>query len=174
MGSFEDRLDTIVGFQWPSKEGIREIVARKEFQGNEVFLVTTGRGGSSQIIRISEIENEIRRDTKNYESRQRALHEQQTNATQKTEHKSWYGFTDRLNPTARARAIAVLEGSVRRNGMPVKRGDLIVMLVKEGWKVRKRPSLGRLIEDSKTGSYLLERDVTKTALDLAEYLSELK
>lgn len=44
------------------------------------------------------------------------------------------------------------------------------MLVKEGWIVRKDPSKGRLIEDSKTGSYLLEKDVTKTALDLAEFL----
>jgi hypothetical protein len=160
-----------VGFQWPSKEGVREIVARREVQGNEVFLVTTGGGRLSQIIRISEIEYEIRRDTKNYESRQKALREQQINTTQKTEHESWYGFTDRLNPAARARAIAVLEGSVRRNGVAVKRGDLIVLLVKEGWKVRRGSSLGRLIEDSKTGSYLLERDVTKTALDLAEFLS---
>jgi len=159
-----------VGFQWPSKEGVREIVARREVHGNEAFLVITGGGGLPQIIRILEIENEIRRDTKNYESRQRALHEQQTAATQKTEHESWYGFTDRLNPTARARAIDVLEGSVRRNGVAVKRGDLIVMLVKEGWIVRRSSSLGRLIEDSKTGSYLLEKDVTKTALDLAEFL----
>lgn len=135
-----------------------------------MFLVTTGGSGLPQIIRTSEIEVEIRRDTKNYESRQKALYEQQSNATQKTEHESWYGFTDRLNPTARARAIAALEGSVRRNGVAVKRGDLIVMLVKEGWIVRKDPSKGRLIEDSKTGSYLLEKDVTKTALDLAEFL----
>lgn len=160
-----------IGFQWPSKEGVREIVARREVHGNEAFLVTTGGNPLPHIIRDSEIEDEIRRDTKNYESRQKALHEQKANITQKIERESWHGFTDRLSPTARMRAITVLEGSVRRNGVSVKRGDLIVKLVKEGWIVRRDSSRGRFIENPKAESYLLEKDVTKIALDLAEFLT---
>lgn len=162
------RNDIDVGFTWLSNYGERKIIGRSERHGSEVFLVST-EGGLPQLVRASEVASEIHRDTKNLESRTRALQARQEIDAKTIARESWYGFTDRMTPTARARAIAALEVSVRRNGRPIRRGDLVVELLKDGWVVGEHKGR-RILTDPRTEAYLLEKDVTKTAIDLAEFI----
>jgi len=56
------------------------------------------------------------------------------------------------------------------DGRLITRKDYVRRRVKEGWRVAAR-SYGRVFE-SPEGTFLSERDLTKTALDFAEYLIE--
>ena len=159
-----------VGFTWPSVRGERRIVERKDFNGRDVFLVTTGDSRSAEIISASEIQSDIRIDTKNFESRSRAIQEKNEDEANTRQHNSWLGYTDKLAPLARARAIEALGTEVRRGGRSIARGDLMVELVNKGWRVRVDPKKGRMIEDPETLTYLLQKDVSKIALDFAEFL----
>lgn len=158
-----------VGFKWNSKHGERAIVDRREIRGADTFLVTTG-GGLPELIQAAAIEREIYRDTKNYENVARVLKEQKGQSTAQRERESWHGYTDTLSPMARARAIAALDVSVNHNGHLTKRGDLVVKLVGNGWRVTMTRD-GRVLANPETGSFLSERQVSKVAMDLASYLS---
>ena len=161
----------IVGFRWSSPQGVREItdLQTDPRSGEQVFFVTTGGGPSAQIIPTREIESEIRRDEANYLSRTRAKGEQEAQQASQATHDSWMGFTDSMEPKARAKAIEALNKQVSVSGNFAQRGQHIVELVKAGATVRDDKKYKRILE-TPDGGFWAEKDLTKTALDFAVYL----
>jgi len=172
-----------VGFKWQSVNGDKEIIQRTELNGREVFMVTEAGQRFPQIISVTEIDREIKFDTAQLEHHTRNVkkHEELASAKalreeeykkEKREEDRWLGFTSRrsLTPAQKERYIAALKKVIRSNGQVVKIGDLVIERVKQGWVVRQSPSLGRVFEDPKGGALLLQKDLSKIALDFAEYL----
>jgi len=77
-------------------------------------------------------------------------------------------FESTLTPTSRARAIEALNAKIRINGVFQTRKQYIRDRVAQGAVVSTN-SEGRVLQ-SPDGSYMRQRDITKFALDYAEYL----
>lgn len=163
--------DGSLGRTWRSPSGLREVKQEGTRDGVLLYAVSTGGSRQMQLIRASELEAEIRRDERNYESRAAGAASAQVVATEAQQHKSWLGFTDDMKPTAAARADEVLSRQVYVQGLPAQRGDHIIRLVREHRIVKIHPRYGRILE-SPDGSFLTEKDLTKIGLDFAGYLAK--
>ena len=154
------------GFTWNSSEGVREVVriTIDPRSGETVYAVTTA-GGLAHLLRDKEIALEIRRDSANYESRQRLRKSETQRMNTDQEAARWGGFTDGMTPTAKARTDAALARQVSVRGMFESRGKHIQTLVSEGFRV-----IGHRLEDP-SGSFFDEKSLTKTGLDYAKFLS---
>ena len=168
-----------VGFTWPSPNGTREIVEETAHPqtGLPVFLVSTGGSHSRAIIPKAELAREVKIDTSHYESRQRALKQQQEQDSAqadrdqvKAKHDSWFGFTDKMAPLNKRRAVDALNKIVSWNRKVDERGALIAERVRAGWHVANDPRQGEVLQ-SPDGAYLPGKDVTKIGLQFANYLA---
>lgn len=166
---------TIVGRTWDSTEGIKKIVAVKEFRGKEAVLVQTGDNQRKlDIIPVSEIESEIAFDTKRLKSNQRFAQQQQAIKDQEekehAEKTSLDGFEKTLSPKMQARAIkALTTRGIKSDGIFYKSiRDMIRAKVKSGYKVKGIKSEREFT--SPRGGYFLQKDITKLGMDYAEYL----
>ena len=75
------------------------------------------------------------------------------------------GFEKTLSPMARGRAVKALSVTVKHQGMPISKRDLIRKFVVDGARVTEQ---GRL--EKPDGSFLDSRDLTKIGIDYAKYL----
>ena len=160
----------MVGDTWQSKSGERRIVeiGSHPQRGTLSALVETSGSNQRQVLPVSELDDEIRRDTANYASAMRAVGtvstEREENAA-RVKHDSWYGFTNGMTPLKRKRAADVLGKTVAFAGKVGERGALIAEYVREhGYRVSKYGL------SSPTGTYFDKKAVTETGLTFAEWL----
>lgn len=73
-------------------------------------------------------------------------------------------------PMRRARVQAVLRRVVRHNGECVPRHALIERKIAQGYTVRPDARWGRMLMNENDGAFLVEADISKTAMDYAEFL----
>jgi hypothetical protein len=171
-----------VGFSWNSTRCPRtiKIIAPRPETGILSCGVSTNNSSIVQVIPVSEIEQEIQRDEKNYKSELEYDAKRSELARQIAEHDSWYGFIGTLRlPTAKAKALAALNKTVSISRVVGERGSLIHDLVVSGHTVAwndgatlfsgKKEAPGRILKGP-TGAYFIEKDLTKTGLDFAEFL----
>ena len=83
------------------------------------------------------------------------------------------GFTAGMSPMQRARANAALDKLIRFNGKPETRRSWIEREVKLGATVVERPRWGRVLQDPR-GSFMEQAQLTKTGMDYADYLIEVR
>jgi len=170
--SSTDSKRPCVGFTWKSPRGERSVfgIQVDPSSGKQVYLIASEGSRSLELVPADEIERYVFVEESNYKSRKQAR-QQTIQAEQKqTTHDSWSGFVDALTPTKKAKAIDALNKQVSVRGEFAARGDHIAHLVANGWRVQKTKT-GRVLE-APGGTFLSERDLTKTALDFAEYLSK--
>jgi len=79
------------------------------------------------------------------------------------------GFTARMAPMARARAVRALATLMRHNGIVRSRREIVEVMVGDGATVVPHPKDGRRLMRP-CGAYIEERRLTKTAMDYAEHL----
>jgi hypothetical protein len=175
-----------IGFSWNSIKGLRTIrqSGNHQITGELTYIVTTGDPRKGEFISATEIEREIQRDERNCESLARALAKKSEEAILQAEHDSWYGFIESITlPTAKARALAALNKVSSIKDQMGERGALIKSLVDQGYSVG-RASKSVMFSTNKTlpptriligpeGNFFTEKDLTKTAIDFAEYLIRL-
>lgn len=123
-----------------------------------------------QLLPASELEEEIARDEANVASRTRARAAKETESAAEAQRIRWGGFTDSMTPRGRARADKTLSRQVSVQGNFNSRGSHVEILVSAGYSVVEHPKRGRILE-SPTGGFFTERDLTKTGLDYAEFLT---
>jgi hypothetical protein len=160
-----------VGFAWQSLNGPREIVGEQVHPrtGEPIFLVSTNGSRMHEMIPKDKIEREVKLDTNHYESRNKTRQVEQDQEDAKAKSDSWFGFTDKMNPIAKRRAIDTLGKMVSWNRQFGRRGDFIRDRVKRGWRAVKDPTHGEILQ-APDEAFLLGRDVTKIGLEFAKYL----
>lgn len=161
-----------VGFTWKSERGERSVfgIQVDPGSGKQVYLIASEGSRSLELVPADEIERYVFVEQSNYESRELARQQTIQIEQKQATHDSWFGFVDALTPTKKAKAIDALNKQVSVRGEFAARGDHVAHLVANGWKVQKTKT-GRVLE-APGGTFLSERDLTKTALDFAEYLSK--
>jgi hypothetical protein len=160
-----------VGFQWNSPKGTREIVTQQVHPrtGKSIYGVSTAGLRFLELIEVSEIDAEIRRDEKNYEGHLRTQQRLEEEEKAKAEQESWLGFTDQIRlPTAKRRAIDALNKQIGVKGKFASRGQHMINLVKAGYTLGRVTGQRALM--SPEGSFFFEKDLSKTGLDFAQYL----
>ena len=78
-------------------------------------------------------------------------------------------FVEQMSAIGAARAMAALTHSASVNGVVRMRGLHIRDLVRDGWRVSSPFNRRRLMNDA-SGEFFLEKDLTKTGFDFAEFL----
>lgn len=80
-------------------------------------------------------------------------------------------FAKGFSAMRKAKVLAALDTSVQNNGMVLTRKALIEEMVSEGAVVTVAEGSKALMRPS--GSYLLQKHITKTGIDYAEFLISL-
>lgn len=164
-----------VGFSWESENGRREV---KEIgphplrPGQIVYGVTTGGARQMALLSESELAFDIRRDASFLVRQAATARAEDDEEARERRAASWDGFTDAMTPAARARAHAALSKWMRVNGETDARGEHVRRLVAKGYRTVESKSYGRILQNPE-GSGLLEKDLSKTALDYADHLVKI-
>jgi hypothetical protein len=90
------------------------------------------------------------------------------------EYKNIDGFADKEEKLKKGRILKYLNESMNYQGKPYIRKELIREKIKKGWKIGKSQRHGKILEDEEGSSFLTKKDITKTAIDYAEYLISRK
>ena len=151
---------------WRAWEGMREVKSEGLLGGVLHYGISTEGMRGLQLIPVSDLEAEITRDERNYQSRLAAQEQVSSREQQEKEAARWKGFTDDMTPRGKARADKVLSKQVSVQKKFARRGDHITRLVEEGWTVQGRTLV------SPTGSFFVEKDLTKIGIDFAAYLQD--
>ena len=181
-----------VGFSWESPNGLRTIRARQQQGENTMALVQTGEGPFRQIIDLEKLPAEIHCDTANLAYREKVakrLQEQEAiEAVLEAERTDIDGFADDLSPLRRGRIVEALSVLMTVGGSLKSRKEHVRDLVAEGYRIAQVPAgetwllhrrkgledvqipVGSRILQNETGGFFTEKDLTKTALDYAEFL----
>jgi hypothetical protein len=161
-----------VGIVWMSPQGERmvERIGKHPRSGEDVAFISTAGSNQHQILPLVEVENEISRDTSRVRSRSLSTDREQQEQRRLSSRNSWMGFTDQMPPHQKAKSITTLEFTVSHNGVVRSRGDLVVDLIGVGYTVQQSRSFGRILT-SPEGAFLSEKDLTKTGMDFAEFLT---
>lgn len=158
---------------WESPKGTRTVVTVMNVPNGPPMLAVNTEGLlGNQLFTVEDLEDEIERDTKNLEFRARQERERREEEEQLAqERKNLDRFLATIrSPRLRGRMDAALNKVVNVNGEPNPRYKHIENLVDAGYRVGSDPTFGRVLE-SPRGSFLTQKDLTKTALDYAEFLT---
>lgn len=155
-------LERLVGTTWDSVAGPRRVVGVGGRPGAPRVLIQTGDSPMLALLPPDELEREIRLDTSRLPRVTRGT-------TPTAPLFDDLGFTSQYTPRLAARKAATLSQSVMRDGRLWVLGELIKHLVSNGSVVVEGPG-GRRRLVSPEGTFLDERQTTKTGMDFADYL----
>jgi len=130
----------------------------------------------AHFVHPDDLEKEISGDISQAKSHEKAkVREAQRvreKAREKQERLNLYGFEKRFSGVQLGRVLDTLGRQQGLSGTFLTRREHIENLVRRGYVVKKHPKYGRVIE-APDGSFYLQEDVTKTALDYADYLHSI-
>lgn len=165
-----------IGRSWISKLGRREVVGVAETPGGLRFMVRTSDSGLPELIRPDELERTIVIDEKNAASRSAARDTSAVEAQRGVDAQSRavggpraLEFLAMMSPKARGKALQALLRTRSWDGEIKSTGRGVADKVDQGFTVVQGRT-GRRLE-APDGRFLDERQITKTGMDLAEYLS---
>lgn len=161
-----------VGQSWDSIEGKKTIV---KIEGDKVFVTIEGRMGA-QIYPLSEIESEIKFETRQYESRKGARDKAEKEKAKELEEQKaredTHGFADKFPAMRRAKIIQTLLRQVKYKGSYVTVKEMVEDLRRKKYEVKDHPRFKRIAQQGEDGSFFDQKTVTKTGLDYLQYLNE--
>lgn len=153
---------SLVGTTWRSTRGERRVVGR---DSTGKYLVQTGDSTRFQeLVDADEIPGIRARDEDNVRRKESIEEEVEDDDTD--------GFAEQFTARERGRIRKTLFESQGFSGKISIRRDAIRRLVGEGWRVESTSKFGRVLQDPTGQSLYTERDITKTAVDYAAYLSQ--
>lgn len=159
---------------WDSPQGLRQVV--REEGGR--FYVQTGARRALDMFTADQLREEQQRDRANLAYRERNQAEAKAALQAEAEEEARLqtalaGFTDGLTPMHRAKVVSALTTMRRFDGVTRQIIDQVRDLVNAGSLVKPHPRDGRRLVGP-DGSFLVEKDLSKTALNYAEYLIRQK
>jgi hypothetical protein len=168
--------ESYVGREWDSADGRRKVVRVMDMKGRPMLAVSTGDSRTTHLFAPGDIEKEIAWDGKYLASHKRTVAKQAAREAgdravsdkQARERKHLDRFLAKLSPMARGKVGKAMtkEVSVQRKFAP--RYKHIERLVREGYRIGT--FRGKRTMESPQGTFLTQRDLTKAALDYAEFL----
>ena len=162
-----------IGFSWDTIGGKRVVDG---ITPDGKFLVTfpadLGVKSGREILSSDDIDFEIRRDASRLKSKVASDAEKERVSLDKKENENTYGFADSFPPRIRQRIINALLKTMRFDGKIMTRKAYIERKVFDGSVVTGRGSNRRL--ENKRGQFVDQSQITKTAMDYAEYLVDRK
>lgn len=174
--------DENIGREWNSIQGKKKVVERQlGTTGEDEYVVVGIDTGARYIYRVSQLEDAIKSEeyrlTDDYAKDQEALAEAQrlreeALAKQKEESDridaEIAAFTANMTQVAAGKARAALLASVRSGGEVVSRKGLVEARIERGYSVSGDAGDRWLVNAE--GAGLSEKQITKTAMDYAEFL----
>jgi hypothetical protein len=159
----------MVGTEWDSPSGIRRVVGETTVNGEKRLVVQTGDQRIGQILLpADQLQSEMAGDAKNLAFRKNEQEIANAPKAQPT-----YGeYVSSMPPMQRAKVSAALQKNITSNGVLQARSVLVEKWVAEGATVVQKADQRELTKPS--GNYLLEKDLSKTAMDYAEWLINTK
>lgn len=152
-------------------------VGKHPTTGERTYVIAAQGSNIGTFVSQSDIGRVIYNDQRNYDARVKARAQLRAEQAGSAEAARWLGFTDKMTPMQRAKADRALGMQMRINGKITSRGRAMYDRVRQGWRVRASKMglapVRVLQQTSEPGTYLLEKDVSKTALDFAEHLADL-
>lgn len=165
-----------IGRTWRSAEGVREVVGSTGDGESQRFLVSTEGSPFREIVRPEDLERLIVVDESIVTGRQRALAADSERAAQEiaSQTESLGGdvaleFLSQMTPAAAGRAKRTLLQMKMWDGGPIRVGRAIADRIRAGYTVESAKNGRRLVSPS--GAYLDEKQLSKTAMDFAEFVS---
>jgi hypothetical protein len=149
-----------VGRSWESPLGIRQVIQIQDAGSSSPRLVIQTEGVRSlELLPPGDLERQIKIDT---QSKRVAL--------PKKSLLDDLGFTSQYTPMLAGKKYAALTQGRSHGGHPWILGELIKHKVATGYRVIVASSGQRRLT-SQDGAFLDERQITKTGMDFAEYLT---
>jgi len=137
-----------------------------------VHLGKKGGFGDPFFKTLEEAEDEVEWQKKRNADNKRAKHlqakQEQVAAIEKSERENIEGFADDKANFQRARIVKILNVKMTYKGKLTTRKQLVRDNVAAGWTVQETKGKRRFVSPEDT--FLIETDITKTAMDYAEYL----
>ena len=162
-----------IGRTWQTTLGQATVQSEATVGGQPRFLIKYENGGT-ELVRPEKLESRITSDVKMYESRQKMRTEAQAlKETEQQEKTKYQDFTQSMSPMQASKAFNSLETNVQSGGVIVKRGDLVKQAVDDGAKIVIAKDGKRRLQKP-DGTYRTESQVSKTAMDYADFLINKK
>lgn len=166
-----------VGFSWeaPARSGIgggsgTTTKTITEIRGNRA-MVQSKDESFPKIVNITQLEQDIDFDRRSLESKARQVEKQRVDDEAKAAPlKRLTPFLETLTPMEAGRADKVLQSPAKVRGDVDDRFKHIERFVDDGWSIEDHKVLGRMLV-SPTGTFLVEKDLTKIGLDYAKFLT---
>lgn len=158
-----------VGLSWESKQGVKTVVDKTVRGDQERWLVQTEGRSFAELFSTDDIISEMKRDAANLQSQNKWKQEADELEKQKAVLEETYGFYATMSSMMKAKAKLALEKQQGFSGTVMRRKDAVEQRVKDGWQVQTDRS-GKRIFTSPSGSFYYEKDITKWAMDYAQYL----
>ncbi|UDM18861.1 hypothetical protein [Vogesella sp. XCS3] len=175
MAKVSDRLDAsrvvlaetyaFVGRKWLSVHGQCEVSGVDE--DGRLLISAEGRTLPEKLD-VAQLGGRISHDEKQLAIQKAAASERA--AVDRGQPVALDGFVVGMNPARKAKAIAALNKQQGFNGVVKPRGEMMAQCVAAGYQVVATPTGRRLV--GPTGGFWMESDITKTAMDFAQYLIE--
>lgn len=161
------------GFSWDSPTGRKTIVRHGTHpsRGHRVvFVQTAGRGQTLDVEDAATIAATVAFDERAAAQRSASsVAAAERAATAATLSPTLSAFVAGMTPLAKKRAIDVLRKQIAWNGLLAPRHAGIEQRVSKGWSVATRGGSRRFTAPD--GGFLNENDISKTAMDYAEFLT---
>jgi hypothetical protein len=162
-----------IGFSWSSVEGEKTIIGTTKIGEKDRLLIKVANSNFTQLLDPSELEKEVNFDTKNLEQTKARIiknkEREEAEKLEKAKEEDTNGFADNLSPINKAKVLAALNKQVSINKNFITQKEFIHKAVQEGAKVVQNRTFGRVLQLS-NGGFFSQADLTKIALDYAEYL----
>jgi hypothetical protein len=171
-----------IGRTWESYKGTRTVVGTYKDTGKWLVQMEGDTSGRLEVFNTAQLESEIAFDAKQLARHKSLAPEREAKAkahaaavaregAEEADYVNTWGYGETLSAMARARAIKALNKQVGFNGRFARRKDEIYRLVtQKGWRTAQQRSWGRVLQ-SPDGAFLVQKDLTKTGLDFADYLA---
>jgi len=182
------------GKTWQSIDGEKTVIGQAQGRPEGWLEVKVEGQRFNQYLHSDELEREVEFDTKKLASRKKmdaaVRQEEKEEADKEAKRKDVKGFTDGKSSVAEGWILKILNKTASINGKVGKRKDLISDMVDNGYRIVEETkqefiadsSGNKKLQDVKTGNrifqspdggFLDQKQLTKTGLDYAEYLSGL-
>lgn len=177
MGLKPESPGGAVGREWNSlRQGRRKVVGERMIRGQRMYVVRSEGVPRETFFPVEDLENVIAVDESELRSRAEAEKRDATRAKEeakaRAEKRNLRGFEKRFSGVQLERVIDTLNRKQGVRGVFLPRREHMENLVREGYVVRTHPKYGRVLEGP-DGGFFFEKDLTKTALDYADYLSNV-
>lgn len=163
-----------VGLSWESVQGTRKVVQIDESRG--LAFIQTGDRRGAEIFPVNDVIKEMEFEQKQLASKQKmqkTVEEREAKeAAEKAKRENTYGFAENFPPMRRQKILDALLRQVKRHGDFVPLKQVVEELYSKNYEIVPHAKFKQIAQSPDGGSFMTQRDLTKTGLDYLQYLRD--